>query len=105
MQFYFDKEVTVSRRAIQGYEKAGLVSPSGKNERGYLFYDERTQNRIKEIKLLQKIGFTIKEIESIIDAPGDIRKAVLERQIIRLKEEKRNIDALIDEVYKLTEKR
>ena len=26
----------VSRRAIQGYEKAGLVSASGKNERGYL---------------------------------------------------------------------
>ena len=28
----------VSRRAVQGYEKAGLVSPEGKNERGYLLY-------------------------------------------------------------------
>lgn len=30
----------VSRRAVQGYEKAGLVSPEGKNERGYLLYSE-----------------------------------------------------------------
>ena len=26
----------VSRRAVQGYEKAGLISASQKNERGYL---------------------------------------------------------------------
>lgn len=26
----------ISRRTIQGYEKAGLVSPSGKNKYGYL---------------------------------------------------------------------
>ena len=28
----------VSRRAIQGYEKAGLVSATERNERGHLLY-------------------------------------------------------------------
>ena len=31
----------VSRRAVQGYEKAGLVSPEGKNERGSFYIVER----------------------------------------------------------------
>lgn len=32
--------VNVSRRAVQGYEKMGLVSATNKNERGYLLYDK-----------------------------------------------------------------
>lgn len=47
----------VSRRAVQGYEKAGLVKPSGKTKRGYLIYDEKTQERIRKIKLYQELGF------------------------------------------------
>lgn len=86
----------VSRRAVQGYEKAGLVFVSGKNERGYLLYDIHTLERIKQIKLYQQFGFTIKEIKNIIDAPNVVLKVVLEEQIIRLKEEKRQLEILID---------
>lgn len=37
----------VTRRAVQGYEKARLVAASGKNERGYLLYDKKCQERIQ----------------------------------------------------------
>lgn len=94
----------VSRRAIQGYEKAGLITPSGKNERGYLFYDGKAQERIRQIKLFQQIGFTLREIVDIIDAEGDVQKAALERQLERLREEEKNIEVLIREVYRLIEK-
>lgn len=94
----------VSRRAIQGYEKAGLITPSGKNERGYLLYDGKSQERIRQIKLFQQIGFTLKEIVDIIDAEGDVQKAALERQLERLREEEKNIEVLIREVYRLIEK-
>ena len=41
----------VSRRAIQGYEKAGLLSSvSGKNNHGHLLYDEAVQEQIKRIE-------------------------------------------------------
>ena len=43
----------ISRRAIQGYEKAGLLQSTSKNEYGYLLYDESTVNKIKTIKLYQ----------------------------------------------------
>lgn len=52
----------VSRRAVQGYEKAGLVCASGKNRYGYLIYDEHAQERIRQIKLFQQLGFTLKEM-------------------------------------------
>lgn len=94
----------VSRRTVQGYEKAGLVKPTGKTERGYLIYDEKTRERIREIRLFQEIGFSRKEIAQIIDASGNIRKEALERQLVRLKEKKEDVEVLIQEVYRLIEK-
>lgn len=55
----------VSRRAVQGYEKAGLVSAEGKNDRGYLLYDEDAQEKINRIKRYQQFGFSIKEIKKV----------------------------------------
>lgn len=94
----------VSRRAIQGYEKAGLISPSGKNERGHLLYDRMSQARIRQIKLFQQIGFTLREIGDIIDAEEDVQKAALERQLEKLREKEKNIEVLIQEVYRLIER-
>lgn len=93
----------VSRRAVQGYEKAGLVSASGKNGRGHLLYDAKSQERIKQIKLFQELGFSIKEIKEIIDAPSDILKAALEMQLERLKEKSDNIEQLILKAHELIE--
>ena len=47
----------VTRRAVQGYEKAGLVAPSERNKYGYLIYNEIEQERIKKIKLYQQFDF------------------------------------------------
>lgn len=93
----------VSRRAIQGYEKTGLLSPSGKNERGHLLYDEKSQERIRQIRMFQHIGFTLKEIGEIIDASEAVRKKALEKQLDRLEEEKEQMEALIKEVYRMIE--
>ena len=59
----------VSRRALQGYEKAGLVTASGRNKYGHLLYDKDAEMRIAQIKFYQQLGFSIKEITMIIDAP------------------------------------
>ena len=96
--------VVVSRRAIQGYEKAGLVAASGKNEYGHLLYDENTCERIKRIKLFQQLGFTIREIKEIIDAPNDVLKTALEEQVKILKSKSEHIEILINQTYELIEK-
>ena len=71
----------VSRRAVQGYENAGLVSATGKNKYGHLLYDEEAQRRIKQIRLLQQLGFRVKEIKDIIDAPAEEVAEAIKSQI------------------------
>lgn len=93
----------VSRRAVQGYEKAGLISMLGKNERGHLLYDEDMQERIRRIKLFQQMGFSIKEIREIINASDDILKRALENQVVKLKERKENMEMIIEQIYELIE--
>ena len=79
--------VGVSRRAVQGYESAGLVSAIGKNERGYLLYDKNAQEKIQKIKLFQEMGFSIKEIKELIDAPNAALKEALELRICKMQSE------------------
>ena len=94
----------VTRRAVQGYEKAGLVSPTGKTSRGYLLYDMNSQERIKMIRLYQQLGFSIKDIKEIIDASNDVKRKAIEIRIEELKEEGENIESLISRAYEMLEK-
>lgn len=96
-------ELKVSRRAIQGYEKAGLVSPTDRNKYGHLLYDDKAQKRIETIKLYQQLGFSIKEITQLIDAPQPVIKQALKKQVVYLKGEKERIDLLIERAYELME--
>lgn len=57
--------VGVTRRAVQGFEKAGLVKPADKNKYGHLLYDEAAIDRIKQIKQYQSFGLSIKEIQNL----------------------------------------
>lgn len=96
-------EFGISRRAIQGYEKEGLVHATSKMERGYLLYDEEMVERIKLIKLYQELGFKVKEIKEIIDAPPDVKKTELKERIGKLKGEKIKMDHLIQQAEKRLE--
>lgn len=93
----------VTRRAVQGYEKAGLVAPSERNKYGYLLYNEIEQERIKKIKLYQQFGFKLKEIKDIIDAPEYVVKEAVERQVSKLKSEITRLRTLIDRAEGLIE--
>lgn len=93
----------VSRRAIQGYEKEGLVIATGKNKMGHLLYDENAQMRIQKIRILQKLGFSIKEIKLIIDAPKETLVPLIKEQIVKLEEEKEHMEELIQIAFELLE--
>ncbi len=93
----------VTRRAVQGYENAGLICASRKNQLGHLMCDAYSQERIRRIRLFQQLGFTIKEIKEIIDAPNEVLKEALEDRVERLKENKRYMDVLIGRAHELIE--
>ncbi len=88
-------ELGVSRRAVQGYEKAELVHATGRNKYGHLLYDEKAQKRIVEIKLYQDMGFKVKEIKALIDAPDSERKEALQRRVSGMREEQKKKERLI----------
>lgn len=95
--------LNVSRRSIQCYEKAGLMMPTDKNKYGHLLYDEKAYQRAKQIKFLQQLGFKLREIKELIDAPGIILKNALKRRVAELESENERLDELIKEAYKLME--
>ena len=87
--------VGVSRRSIQCYEKAGLMRPKDKNKYGHLLYDEDSLHRATMIKLMQKLGFKLKEIKKIIDAPREVMKEALNRRIEELELENEKLKQII----------
>ena len=92
-------ELNVSRRAVQGYEKMGLVAASSRTERGYLLYDLDTYERIKVIKFYQELGYSLKEIKEIIDLPKDRLVAIMYERINKLKDDIGGKEAIINQVY------
>ena len=86
----------ISRRALQGYEKAGLVAATGLNKYGHLLYDETAKLRIEKIKFYQQLGFSLKEISSLIDAPN-----IVEKQVEKLKNERTEKDKLIEKANQM----
>jgi len=87
--------VGVTRRAVQGYERAGLVSATCRNERGYLLYDEEELEKIKKIKLFQEMGFTVREICELDHAPNHVLKAALEIRVKKLRMEDGRVNEMI----------
>ena len=90
-------EQKISRRAIQGYEKAGLVAPSGKNKYGHLLYGEPERERIRSIRFFQKLGFRLKEINDLLDAPNPIKKAAIQVKVVELEAEHIRLHELIQQ--------
>ena len=60
--------------------------------------------RIAQIKFYQQLGFAIKEVTVIIEAPNAVIKTALERQVQKLIEEKAEMDELIEKANQMITK-
>lgn len=90
-------ELKISRRTVQGYEKAGLVAPTGRNKYGYLLYDEPERERIRITRFYQQLGFSLKEIKNLLDAPDSVKRSALQAQIEKLEAEHTRLLELIQQ--------
>lgn len=95
--------VGVSRRAIQGYEKVGLVVSSGKNKYGYLLYDDVMVEKIRCIKQYQDFGFKVKEIEVLMTASNDVYVEMMSKKVEKLKEQMNSLARNIVKAEKMIE--
>jgi len=60
------KELDINVETIRFYEKEGLISQPTKPENGYRLYDNAITNKLKFIAKAKNLGFTLKEIYSLI---------------------------------------
>ena len=88
-------ELNVSRRAVQGYEKYGLVTPAGKNKYGHLLYGESERERIRLVRFYQQLGFPLKEIKALLDADASVKKAAVQAKVAKLEADNKHLRDLI----------
>ena len=91
----------VSRRAMQGYEKHGLIRATGRSERGYLLYDAAAQQRIRQIKRYQEFGFQVKEIQQLLRMPPSVLKEILFAKRQKLLESRQRLEETIQNITEL----
>lgn len=87
----------VSRRSVQCYKKEGLMQATCKNKYGHLLYDRKTVERAEKIRFLQQLGFKLKEVKQIIDAPDDVLKESIKERLEKLEVEQSKLNKLIHE--------
>lgn len=96
-----EKIVGATRKALQEYDKMGLVHPTTKTEGGYWLYDDDALMTINVIQLFTMVGYTRKEIKEFLPTVTGFehleeRKERFEEAIKRLEEKKEQIDGLIN---------
>ena len=76
----------VSIRALQYYDRIGLLHPSGHSQAGYRLYDEADLEILQQILLFRELEFPLKDIRKIIRSPGFDRSKALDEQKRRRRE-------------------
>ena len=85
----------VSIRALQYYDKIGLLHPAEYTEAGYRLYDDTALERLQQILLFRELEFSLKEIQSILQSTDFDRDRALDQQICLLTLKKEHIENLI----------
>lgn len=80
------KVTGVSVRTLHHYDAIGLLKPSQVTDAGYRLYDDAALERLYMILVFREIGFRLKDIQAVLDAPDFDRNRVLERQILLLQD-------------------
>ena len=74
-----------SVRTLHHYDAIGLLKPTVVTEAGYRLYDDGALERLYLILLFRELGFPLKKIKGILDAPDYDRNRILEQQAALLK--------------------
>jgi len=100
------KAADVNIETIRYYQRIGIINEPVKPDLGYRTYPEETLKRIKFIKRAQQLGFSLQEIEELLQLGEgnckDVRlraeqkREQINQQIIALKKLNKTLNGLID---------
>jgi len=82
------KQTGVSVRTLHHYDAIGLLKPTFITEAGYRLYDADALERLYLIIVYRELGFSLKRIGEILDAPDFDRNKALDEQIALLEQKR-----------------
>lgn len=85
------KQTGVSVRTLHHYDAIGLLKPTEITEAGYRLYDADALERLYLIIVYRELGFSLKKIAEILDAPDFDRNRALEEQIALLEQKREQL--------------
>ena len=88
----------VTIRTLHHYDEVGLLSPSGRSAAGYRIYEESDLERLQQILFYRELGFTLKEIATIVDDPRTDAVGHLRRQRKLLTGRIKRLSAMVDAI-------
>lgn len=94
-------ETGLATSALRYYDERGLVEPTTRIS-GQRRYDPQVLRRLRIVELCQRAGFTLAEIERLLDGRGDWRPLAedklteLDRRIQELEDAKRLVLAALE---------
>jgi DNA-binding transcriptional MerR regulator len=88
----------VTPRTLHYYDQIGLLSPARDPHNGYRIYQRPALLRLQQILFLRELGFSLEDIQAILDQPGFDLLPALEQHILALTERRERLDRLLDTV-------
>jgi DNA-binding transcriptional MerR regulator len=70
----------LSIRTLHHYDEIGLLPATGRGESGYRKYEKTDIERLQRILFYRELGFTLREIKTIVEDPDTDANGHLERQ-------------------------
>ena len=93
----------VSVRTLHFYDEIGLLHPAAVGANGYRYYGKPELLRLQQIRFYRELGFSLRDIDGVINAPDFDRVAALESHRESLQKrltDTRSLIATIDKTIK-----
>jgi methyltransferase (TIGR00027 family) len=98
------RQTGLTVRTLHHYDAMGLLGPSHRSESGYRLYTEADVIRLHRIQTLKQMGCSLAEIKQALDGPDCSGQDMVSRQVQALREQQRQLAALLDRLERLQRK-
>lgn len=89
----------VTRRALQEYDKIGLLKHTAETDGGYWLYDDHAIETLIFIRIFVEVGYKREEIKRILESTDLDLEAEYNKILSSLEEKKKRIDGMINTVH------
>ncbi len=90
----------ISTRTLRYYDQIGLLQPARVDRNGYRIYGNREVDLLQQILFYRELGVTLNSVRKMITSDDFDLERTLQGHLENLKQERRRIDLLIENVAK-----